>query len=313
MQPGVAYLFGTNYTEDHYRFEMVEGGSFNSNHDQALQATDGGTTNNKGWNGVGNGTMTYVTLEGAPLDRVQMYNHGANSYDVISTTDNQFVVGSAYFVQAESNSILTLETTTETTRTLRAPARAPMQQTDATIVVSHANSTDEADQLLIVADEDATSDYVIGKDLLKMGTMSQSLKPRIWTSMKPAGILCAVNAPMQQNEAVIPFGIYLPTAGTYTLSARDSHAENVYLLRNGQIIWNLTMSDYTVDMPAGLNLNDYSILLVGHGTDTATGVDNLNNDDENGTIFVEKMIVDGQLYILRDGILYDAQGRKVER
>ena len=311
MEPGVAYLFGTNYTEDHYRFEMIEGGSFNSNHNQALQASEG-TQENKGWNGVGNGTLTYVTLRDAPLNRVQMYNHAGNSYDVLYTDANQFVVGAAYFVQATANSTLILDEAMNATYTLRAPERTPMAQTDATIVLSHANSTNEADELLITADEDATSEYIIGKDLLKMGTMSKSLKPRIWTSMKPAGILCAVNAPMQQNETVVPFGIYLPTAGTYTFSARDSHAENVYLLRNGAIIWNLSMSDYIVDLPAGLNLNDYSIMLVGQGTDTATGVDNLNNNDQNGTILVEKMIVNGNLYLLRDGIMYDAQGKMVE-
>lgn len=311
MQPGVAYLFGTNFTEDHYRFEMVEGGSFNSNHDQALQATTGGTDANKGWNGVGNGTMTYVTLTDAPLSRVQMYNHGTNSYDVISTDDNQFVVGSAYFVQAESNSTLTMVSATDATRTLRAPARTPMYQTDATIAVSHVNSATEADQMYILADEDATSEYVIGKDLLKMGTMSQSRKTRIWTGMKPAGIMCSVYAPMQQDEATVPFGLYLPTAGTYTISARDSHAENVYLLRNGVIIWDLSMSDYNVELASGVNY-DYSILLVAQGTNTATGVDNLNNNNENGTIFVEKMIVDGKLFLLRDGILYDATGKKVE-
>ena len=129
--------------------------------------------------------------------------------------------------------------------------------------------------------------------------------------MKPAGIMCSVYAPMQQNEATVPFGLYLPTAGTYTISARDSHAENVYLLRNGVIIWDLSMSDYNVELASGVNY-DYSILLVAQGTNTATGMDNLNNNNENGTIFVEKMIVDGKLFLLRDGILYDATGKKVE-
>ena len=315
MQPGVGYSITTNSTINRYRFEMVEDGTFNHTFSKSLQASEGGLPKDKGWNIVGNGTMTYVTIDEVPRHSVQMFNHTSNSYDVISATDHQFVVGSAFFVQAETNnSVLEMTSAMEADeeRSLRAPKRTAEQQIEATITISQPNSYEEADRMMITADEDATNDYIIGKDLLKMGTMSQSLKPRMWSAMKPAGILCAVYAPMQQNEAVVPFKIYMPAQGTYTISAQDSHAENVYLLRNGVIVWNLSMSDYTMEDAVGLH-TEYSILLVGHTTNTATGVDNLSESDENGTIFVEKMIVDGQLYILRDGILYDAQGRKVER
>lgn len=314
MQPGVGYSMTANTTINRYRFEMVEDGTFNSSFTKNLQASEDGLVKDKGWNIIGNGTMTYVTLDDAPRNTVQIFNHTNNAYDCISTTDHQFVVGSAYFVQADAASVLNMTSATgeDESRALRAPKRTTEQKIEATITISQPNSTDEADRLMITADEDATSEYIIGKDLLKMGTMSKSLKPRIWTAMKPAGILCAVNAPMQQNETVVPFKFYMPTEGTYTISAQDSHAENVYLLRNEVIVWNLSMSDYTLEQAQGLH-TEYSIMLVKQTTDAATGVDNLDNDAENGTIFVEKMIVNGQLFILRDGILYDAQGRKVER
>ncbi len=313
LQPGVAYTMTTNSSINRYRFEMTEGSTFNNNLTIDLQATEGGLQKDKGWNGVGNGTMTYVTLMNAPLHTVQMYNHARDMYKVVDASTYQFVIGSAYFVQAEVPSVLTMQANTEATpENLRAPERTPMHQTGATLTISQPNSNSEADRIILTADEDATSEYVIGKDLLKMGTMSKSLEPRIWSAMKPAGILCGVYAPMTQNEATVPFKIYTPKAGTYTFSAVDSQAESVYLMRNGVIVWNLSMSDYVIDLPSGLN-TEYSIRLVAQGMDAATGVDYLNNDDENGTIFVEKMIVDGQLFILRDGILYDAQGRKVER
>jgi hypothetical protein len=69
------------------------------------------------------------------------------------------------------------------------------------------------------------------------------------------------------------------------------------------------MSDYTFDFNAGTDTS-YALQVVRRINNTATGVDAIDND-KRGTDFVEKIIVNGQLFILRDGMIYDAQGKKV--
>lgn len=309
MQPCTGYTFATAHSTDTYRFEKTADGAFYGSNEKVLTVTEDGQERLKGWNGLGNGTMSYVTLPDAPLNTVQMFDHVANIYRAVDAS-SQFVVGSAYFVQAATNgSTLIMEAVTSGSRaTYHAPARSSQRSTGAMITVSHKNIQTEADRLYITADEDATSSYTIGKDLAKMGATNSTGITRIWSSAKDAK-LCAVYAYMSGNEVVTPINLFLPGDGSYMLSAKNIQADKVYLLRNGIIVWDLAKSDYIVDLSAGTN-TEYSIKLVNDVWNTTTGVDDVTSESSKG-IDVQKMILDGNLYMLRDGILYDAQGKVV--
>ncbi len=311
LKPGVMYSFATDATINRYCFTMVKDSTINIGLNHRLQATQGqGEVKHKGWNGIGNGTMTYAKLEGDYL--VQMLSRDDNNepvYKTVAGSEHSFAVGAAYFVQVGENCALEMSTDTEAGNPLRAPQRSTASEPGKRISVTLASNGRDCDNFFVTCDEDATDTYTIGKDLMKMGNLTGTKTARLWTNAKGAN-LCAVHAAYNGDEAIIPLSIYAPANAEYTLSLNSNPAEDVYLTRNGIIVWDLTMSEYTFDLSAGTN-DSYALRVVRRISNTATGVDEATGNNR-GTNFAEKMIVNGQLFILRDGILYDAQGRKVE-
>jgi Listeria/Bacterioides repeat len=307
LQPGTGYLMTVENALNTYRFTKTQDGNFNTAMTQTLNVTDG-DEKDKGWNSIGNGTTSYVTYASTPR-YAQLYNHSTNAYDIELTTGNALVVGAAYFVQATTNnSTITMQDASDATTGL---LRAPQRDTESDVCfvnLSLSVNGKSSDKLFVTCDDNAATTYTIGKDVMKMGATTGVSVARIWANAKGT-TLGAADVAYNGNEAIIPLGIYAPKDGEYTLSLNSNPMEDVYLTRNGVIVWNLTMSDYTFSLNAGSDTS-YALQVVRRVQNTATGVDAIDND-KRGTDFVEKMIVNGQLFILRDGILYDAQGKKV--
>lgn len=301
LQPGRAYTMTIDSKINTYRFAMTKDGEFNTTLTQALE--ESGDGDDYGWNGVGNGTMQYIKLNEQPT--VQMYQHTDNVYLPVDAGTQAFAVGSSYFVQkSEQLSQLTLVPVQDAISVLRAPQREREAQERFGVTLTQDGKT--CDNLFVTCSDEATTAYTRGKDVQKMGNLKGAKIARMWTNAKGKN-LCAIYTAYNGNEAVIPMQIYAPATGSYTLALSSIPAEDVYLTRNGIIVWDLTMSEYTFDIEAGTN-DSYALQVVRRAPSTATGVDATDN---RGTIFAEKMIVNGQLYILRDGVLYDAQGKKV--
>ncbi|MBR0309888.1 MAG: G8 domain-containing protein, partial [Paludibacteraceae bacterium] len=309
LQPNTGYLITVDdeLGMNRCRFQMAKGSTFNTNTTHNLTASEG-DAQNKGWNCIGNGTMTYVSYASTPR-YAQMLNHTDNTYEMIRTENNSFVVGAAYFVQAEANSTLTMvDAGNQTTNLLRAPQRTDDENEDCQIDLLLRNADKVCDKLFVTCSEDASATYTIGRDVLKMGATTDAKVARMWTNAKQA-VLGAVDMPFNGETAIVPLNMYAPQDGTYTLTIDNQPDEDVYLTRNGIIVWNLSTSDYTFDLNAGTDTT-YALQVVRRINNIATGVDATENNNR-GTDFVEKMIIDGQLFILRDGILYDAQGKIV--
>ncbi len=305
LQPGVAYTMTIDSRINKYRFEMAPNGAFNTATTQPLQSTN--SSEDAGWNGVGNGTMSYITLRGTPV--VQMYNHAANAYNATSSASQAFAVGAAYFVQ-RSNALseLTMDAAYNATSILRAPQREQEKYSEQlTLTLSQNGLT--RDNLFVTCSENATDTYTRGFDVQKLGELTAAKVARIWTNTKGKD-LCAVYAPYNANEAIIPLQFFAPEQGEYTLSIDRNTEEDIYLTRNGVIIWDMNMSDYNFTLEQGTD-NSYALQVIRSTQNVATGAEQLSNDAQRGADFVEKMIVNGQLFILRDGNLYDAQGKKV--
>ncbi|MBQ7531565.1 MAG: hypothetical protein IJT12_07640 [Paludibacteraceae bacterium] len=305
LQPGVAYTMTIDSDINTYRFEKLDNGSFDAAAtQQVLQVSDGEATD-KGWNGLGNGTMRYITIDEEPV--VQVYSHSGWNYLPVNAADNAFAVGAAYFYQADNNgSELNLSAAVNPSSIARAPQRESYNNRFG--VTLKANDV-VSDRLFVTCDDEATGTYTIGKDVQKMGDVTGAKVARLWTNAKGTN-LCAVNAAYINDQAIIPLQLFSPVSAEYTLSLDNSTEEDVYLTRNGIIVWNLTGSDYTFELNAETD-DTYALQVVRRINTITTGVDQLNDEAKRGTDFVEKMIVNGQLFILRDGVLYDAQGKKV--
>ena len=69
---------------------------------------------------------------------------------------------------------------------------------------------------------------------------------------------------------------------------------------------NLLVGDYTVTMPVGTNNTRFALRLV--PDKVATSVEDITSGSNN----VHKLLIDGILYLVKDGAVYDAQGHCVQ-
>ena len=218
----------------------------------------------------------------------------------------------AYFVQVDGETDQTRTITYyKSDRTLNAAprrARAAANNTRVGFEVLF-GSGEKIDNTGILLSDDYSIEYEIGRDLYKM-TTSGDKKPHIW-SLTPANEKMAYCALPMANAQNVPLGLYAPQAGTYTIS-KDSHSdvsnvEAIYLLHNGEIVADLLFTSYELQADGAGNISGYAIRVIGR-QDIATDLNHIDMNNEKP----QKFIYHDKLYIWRNGMIYDATGKKVK-
>ena len=292
LVPGTFYLMTVDGARTTYRFKKVKDAALVAENTKSLSAyTGGGKNTDHGWNGVGNPTLMHgkVAFDAQILDPISY------TYLVIAAASAHFTVGTPFFIQAAADGAVAI--TAEGNSTL-APARRAAATVDKVKVML--GNADYTDYLYVSASEDATTEYEIGKDLAKMTMTSTPIVPQIFAQAYGT-YLCMVNAPMISNEATVALNLYAPAEGEYTLSVEEQANATVYLLYNGNIVWNLSMSEYPIQLSQGDNAG-YSLVV--RRENAPTDVENIFGTDEQ----TEKFIYNGKLYILHEGKVFDAVG-----
>ncbi len=305
MQPGVCYSISVNNVAPRYRFRKVKDAEITANTAIAMTASDGtGGNIHKGWNSVGNGTFTHAKISADGMSKVQIYDHATNTYKAIENFGSQsFPVGTAVFVQIPASTDMNFA---DVNTTLSAPMRTQGRTLEEYLLTfGRENDAINQDRLYLSASENAENSYEIGHDLAKFGT--STTVAQIWADAYGQK-LCDVEAPLVDDQAIIPISLYAAQTGTYTLDvARGPQDASLYLMYEGAVVWNLSQSAYTLDLTRGTTTG-YSLLLTAEAPSITTGSDTI----EAETNHVEKIILNGKLYILRDGQMYDATGKKVK-
>ena len=292
LVPGTFYLMTVDGERTTYRFKKVKDAALVAENTKSLSAyTGGGKNTDHGWNGVGNPTL----MHGKVAFDAQILDPETYTYKTIIGLSAHFTVGTPFFIQAAEEK--TMEMVAETSASL-APARRAAATVDKVKVML--GNADYTDYLYVSASEDATNDYEIGKDLAKMTMTSTPIVPQIFAQAYGT-YLCMVNAPMTSNEATVALNLYAPADGEYTLSVEEQANATVYLLYNGNIVWNLSMSEYPIQLSQGNNAG-YSLVV--RRENAPTDVENIFGADEQ----TEKFIYNGNLYILHEGKVFDAVG-----
>lgn len=305
MQPGTLYSITVDdeYTgadRNTYRFRKASG-TVARIQTLPLSTTSGEDTKRINWNGLGNTMLQYAKVN----TKTQVYDHTNNRYKTIEANERTFVIGEAFFVQSEETELNF--TAVSNNNILKAPARASRVIDE--FILSLTKEDAEQDRLFLSASEDARETYHIGHDLVKFGTPTEAKVAQLWSTAYNEK-LCDVELPLRANKAVFDINLFAPKAGTYTLSISQQPTDaTLYLTMNNSIIWNLSMSDYEVELPEGTTTN-YGLMLRANEEvqQVTTDIEGAEINQSN----VSKLIIDGQLYIIRDGKMFDVQGRRVK-
>ena len=155
-------------------------------------------------------------------------------------------------------------------------------------------------------DENVADGYDFGNDLSKEFNSGSN----IYTFVD--GIEVAGNVkPISAQTTVVPVGVSIDADGEYTFAMQEgTNGVGVVLIDNvAGTRTNLALEDYIVNLTAG-TYNERFFLEISPIKNTPTNVEFLNG--VNGANSVRKVMVDGMLYIVKDGKVFDAQGRQVK-
>ena len=150
--------------------------------------------------------------------------------------------------------------------------------------------------------EGVTAEFDMNADLCKIINSGANIYSMIGNVEVAANVL-----PME--ERVIPLGLDIHETGNYTFAMPDGTDGITAILIDYETgkETNLLLADYTTELREGTNNERFALRV--RPNHVATAVETIING-ANGQI--QKYIINGALYILNNGQLYDAQGRMVQ-
>lgn len=294
LVPGTFYLMTVDGNHQTFRFKKLKDAALVATNAKQLTAYQGtGESSDKGWNGVGNPTLMYGTVN----HKVLVLDSESYTYKGYQPNEKQFTVGTPFFIQVAEEWDMSMMMS-------EVPASIAPIRNSSTLVqnIKLLLANDNyADYLYISASESATNDYEIGKDLLKMSMTTAPSVPQI--SAKAYGTqLCMIDVPAINDEIAVELNLYAPIEGEYRISIQENEDIELYLLHHGKIIHRLSSHEITIGLQQGNNAG-YSILV---RKPTTTNTQSIHTSHDN----IDKIMYDNQLIIIHNGNSYDITGRK---
>ena len=308
MLPGKAYTIALDdaYDWNTVIFKKNQGAAVTGNSSYTTTVS-AGDSQDKGWNGFGNATLHHTKLNVPEGTLIQMYDHKNRCYWPREAYGYTIPVGLSFFMQFNKDTTITMDPASGSL--FRAPAQAPRQINKFRLALKEEGAENAADNLWVSANEGATGEYVIGHDVLKMGTINESQVARMWSERNDI-TLCSNDMPMRSNKANCNIGLYAPQSGTYSIEVEATPADaTLYLTYNNRVIWNLSMSPYEIELNQGTT-EGYGLRIVAtQQTTTDLENDGLVNE-ANG---VRKVLIDDKIYMITpEGAMFDVLGKSVK-
>jgi hypothetical protein len=312
MQPGRVYTITLDETNPAWNtviFKKKSGAPVTGDRSFTTDFCGAGESVDNGWNGFGNGSLHHAELDVDESTLVQIYDHTNRCYQAREAHNYSIAVGTSFFMQVGGVQTITLAAADNDNIGFLAPAREPRTVERFRLALRPEEAENAVDYLWVSANEDATGEYVIGKDVLKMGTINEAKVARMWS--KRDGLnLCGNEMQLTATKAQCDLGLYAPQASTYSIEVEEAPADaTLFLTYEGRAIWNLSMSPYTMDLSKGTT-EGYGLRII---ADRQTTTDIENGEAAEGENGVRKVLIDNVLYLITpDGKMYDVVGKGVK-
>ena len=263
------------------------------------------------WRIVGTGSLHDSELSATTLDNeatiFSYYSWTASSNSLTPTTCVQngsagatrFLASHAVMVQWAGK----ITWTGASVPSALAPRRAQTDKKNYNIELDLNYNGEMADRTYVVLQENASADFVLNEDLYKA---TNANLPNIYAY---AGAYdCGVSV-MPIESTTVPVGVITRKRGTYTFSMPSDFSGTVTLIDTyAQTRTNLALDDYEVFLEKG-TFNDRFLLEV----DIQAVTTNLDQTSDGfSKDKTRKVMIDGILYIVRDGEMYSIHGTRVK-
>ena len=236
------------------------------------------------------------------------FNLAESTYAVEASQVTKFQAMYAYMVQFAGTIDWTSSTVVGATPTepkLAARRYSDDQPEKVLLRLELAQGEEVADRTFVqLQQEGATANFDLSLDLTKIVNIGVS---NIYTLTDSLKIQTAGNV-LPFEETTVAVGVDIATAGEYTFRMPDGTEGMVVELIDYETntTTNLLLDDYTVNLPTGSNETRFALSL--KPEKTATSIESTTTPSDSN---IRKFIIDGKLYLQKDGMLYDAQGKLV--
>ncbi len=263
------------------------------------------TSTKTGWN-THDGSDEQWTTENLPF--LYEWDSETNVLSPITTDGYTFKPLTGYMVQYSGESI---EWTSVVTPSASAPKRQNSAATDLTYKLQLVRGEEEVDHTFVrfSDDENITAAFEFNQDLCK----EYKSGGNIYTITSDAIQVAGNSLPLSTTQTtIVPVGVTIKSAGDYTFAIPEgTEGIGVTLVDNETgTRTSLSALDYTVTLQAG----DYTgrfVLEISPIQNTPTGLEEPTSDSSlKGR--AQKVMIDGILYIVKDGKIFDARGTRVE-
>jgi len=279
-----------------------------------------------GWNFIGNPYMcTFNGNDDGISGKLEMQNGGSikyatipdvdfANYDQVAIADANLAPASGFFIQAENAEAQNITFNASKIVPPSVPARYTMvseaiREQEAYIRLSYEGGKD---QMGLIIGEDYTEAYEPNADLAKVLGEDGFVRTYMhYTDMDMAYV--AINETLAKEW--IPVTVQLPVTGEYTYSLTNSSVvedlEGIYLIdyaAEGRVT-NLIEQDYTFVAETGTFTDRFAINAIFGVRKDPQGVDAV--DGRTDTTKPVKFLYRDKVYILHNGTIYDATGKKV--
>ena len=252
------------------------------------------------------GKFDHIEFENRP-QQLQFYYRWLGDYDKYEVTTPSATVNfnslTAYMVQYAGDLTWT-SVLNEGPASLAAKRNSDDMKQHHLRLELQQNGTEQDRTFLQLQEDEVTADFDFNYDLCKINNKGANIYSLIATDRDPIEVAGNV---LPVEEAIIPLGIKTDAAGEYT-----------FAMPEGTDGITVELIDYETNTRTNMLLDEYTVNL-GKGTfetrfalhvkpdKTVTGLEEVNTNT-NG---VKKYLINGILYMQKDGALYDAQGHIV--
>ncbi len=227
-----------------------------------------------------------------------------NTFTIHAADDYQFKSMHGYMVQFYGS----VSFTGSAIHTKPSPVvarRTPQNREDYTLELQLLRNNNRISRTYIELREEACDTFALNEDVYMIYT---SLPADLFTFAGNYDVSANV---LSVNNHVVPVGVEVHQAGEYTFAMPDNFSGSAVLVdTEANTRTNLAISDYTVTLPKGVCDGRFFIELDINKMPTSIDVIGTGGSLKDGK--AHKFIENGAMYILRDGVVYDARGTKVK-
>lgn len=242
---------------------------------------------------------------------VYEWNPTTNQYSVHSTSSMTFDAMRAYMVQYNGTSITWSRVSAHPSSIVaRHYSIANLHSVEFNINLGKGDESLDHTYIHLTDEENITEGFEFGKDLCKEFNANKANIYTIISNYIPvAGNTLPLNTSQTTQVAV---GVQIAEDGNYTFAIPDgTNGIGVTLIDNETgTRTNLSAIDYNVNLSAGTHDNRFT-LEISAVDQTPTNIEE-STSEEAKTTGARKLLIDGVLYIVRDGNIYDARGVRIE-